>query len=851
MIDNPHRERLFRLMNRNAVPYGAFLWTCIAFLLLWGPEQWIEWFWFARGLRQLGRLLGCVILCVAWGLWFRGWLKGKSTEIHLKQERPFALFHLVWLIPPIVLVLWILRDRSRTTGDAELFSWALGLGQLLRVPHAPLTQVVLNEAGRGLAYCLNLRVPDGVALCVVFMAGAFVAGWMWILAPLPWNKRRIFLWLLSGSSLLVLAFGQLEIYWLPTALETIYLSAIWIAIVTGKRWWLPSVVFPFLLLAGMWNAVFIPLHIALLVRQWKEHPERRGWIVSWVYLAAGVIVLFFGVNPNLASEMWRTLLIRLTSRDYIRSLSFFSVRDFFSFKNFMGLLNVILGIVIPVVPLLGTIQDWKSAESKLSPFERWFPWMAVGLTFPLAVLWKPWFGYERDVDLYSFLAPPLVILIGAKLSQCEWKPIPRLGWIGLFLLGVLPVAGTIWHNSQVMEHGWWKEPVGRLSVWMNPSRIQFRPREAFLAGRYVDTVDWVNALSRWRPDSRSMLLEFLDTRNIIQLSTPETFAVNAHEGWARDAIFWAQPKTVLIVDCWGRLFQHDGRMLHDIQLRYPLPDHPDSVVALARGRGAEIGLLCRNGTVIHGHQAMDEPLGSWTWRVMAPPAGIADAWPMDRAVDLAFDTERDRILILDGLGGLHVAAGETLARHTPPDFDEAIAIAPLDRGWAYVTKRGGCVGIAGKGLEPPVQIISPERWPPPVFVGAVVLRSGEGRVMLDLNGILHPIGRCSLYQPYFPDDRLGRFCGIAVNPDTLEAVLLDRMYQVAWVPPDVDGVIVLHQLIGAKRDNARESLEHARWAWERHPLIRERMLQIIRENPDVLSVAKQDLFWDSLLQFQG
>ena len=818
---------------------GAMAWSVFLAMVMSGPAWLSDLFWFLRPLREAPALARLVVLCGAWLIVLGGsWRGTEKPETKPRSDR--TALHAIWASPILALLFWFFRDRERTTGDAELFTWALDLGAPLRVSHAPLTQVVLDNCGRMWAELLGLPLPDGVALCVAAIAAAFVPAFLAVLRPLPRGRRWPFVWLVSGSSLLVLAFGQIEIYVLPAALQILFLFSAWIWLATGANWWLSIVLFPLLLLSGLWNGMFLPLYVWLVARIWRNDPERRGLLLSLVYSGVGFIVVFYVLNRPLLGDTWRTLTHRVATPDFLLIAREGVHAGFLSAAQLWGLLNVSLGILAPVWPLLGAVRGYDSRHSG-----RWattgFPLAALGLVIPLALIWNPWFGYERDVDLFSFLSPPILLCVGVFIGRCRLAMMPHRCWMALFLLGLLPAAGEVAGHSGLWTGECWRGPLTRVEAWMRPDVLASRPHERMMAGDERGAVRMVSQIEMYAPRLRANLAEFLDVGNIRRL-VPGGMETGKR-GWAQDLVFWGPPKTVLIVDAWGRLFTHDGERLTPLELHHPLPLDNEPVVAMARGPRMELNLLHPNGGVTHGHQAVNEPPGSWTWRTIPPPDGIADAWPADEAVDLAYDDVLNRILVLDRLGGVHAAGGETLAPHPPPDFDEAVSLARLDEGWSVVTRRGRCYPLSGENLGDGPRVSEPGWLGSPVFVDGAVEADGGGRILLDEAGVLHPIAEATYYQPFYAGGESPPFRRLALNVETRQLALLDAMYQVAWVDPDVDGVMVLHRIAGAEPGDATAVLKLAKRSWLQHEPIRTRMLELIADNPHVSHAAQHDPLW--------
>ncbi len=214
---------------------GAGAWTLLLALVLFGPANWADRFWVFRALHDApwgGRV---ALLFIPW-LLLVGRMRGFA--LHPVAAAPDGFTRRAFLLTPLLAALfWILRDRVRTTGDAGLFIWALDLGAPLRVPHGPLTQAILENGGRLLARGFGMPLPDGVALCVALLAALCAPAMAYILTPLDKGRRWPFVWTVAGSSLAVLAFGQIEIYLLPAALELFYLLSAFVWLETGRRWW--------------------------------------------------------------------------------------------------------------------------------------------------------------------------------------------------------------------------------------------------------------------------------------------------------------------------------------------------------------------------------------------------------------------------------------------------------------------------------------------------------------------------------------------------------------------------------------------------------------------------------------
>ena len=807
--------------------------------VLFGPKALTDWFWF---LRPVSDAPWTVRL-----LWTGGpWLLPLSGALRVKNARdgeygPDRSVVLAAVLAPFLLsILWFFRDRVRTAGDGALFTWAMDLGAPLRVPHAPLTQVILDRCGRTIAYLLGMPVPDGVALCIAAAAAAFAPVLFAVLRPLPRGKRWFHAWAIAGSSLAVLAFGQIEIYLLPAALEILFLYSLWVWLISGSNWWVPVLVFPLMLLSGLWNAIFSPVFVWAFLRLWRTEPERRGLLLSLAYGGVGVVVLFYAVNAPLLHETWSTLLNRVTAPDFLLIAGGGAHAAFLGSGQFWGLLNVVLAILAPAIPLLGTVRgmDARRLEPRAA---LWFPLAALASAVPLALVWNPWFGYERDANLFSFLAPPLLLCVGIFFHQSRLAVMPRRSWTALFLLGFLPAGGASADRCGLWTGECWRGPLVRVEAWLRPDALAARPRALLMAGDPDGAVRAVNLIHERAPLLRKNIVEFLDVENIERLESAGQYA--GDDGWAQDLIIWTPARTVLIVDAWGRLFVRDGEGLRMLELRYPVPAINEPVAAMTRGPHGELYLLYRDGTVIHGHQAVNEPLGSWTWRPMPRPAGIANAWPKDEAVDLAYDFENNCILILDYFGGVHVAGGATLLPHPEPDFDRAVSLIRIEDGWCVVTARGGCYPVIAEPLGFGPEIIGGTRFDSPIFVDAYVEANGRGRVLLDVTGVPHPVAEAGYFHPFYPGKNAPRFRRLDVDPETGALALLDAMYNVAWVNPDSDGVLVLHRIAGAGDGDAAAVLQLANRTWRHYEAVRPRMLELIVENPSVLKVARLDPQW--------
>ena len=820
---------------------GAGGWTLLLALVLFGPSNWADRFWFLRALHDAPWVGRVALLSIPW-LLLVGAGRMRIVPSHPIEAVGGSLVRRAFLLTPwLATLFWIFRDRVRTTGDAGLFTWALDIGAPLRVPHGPLTQATLEAGGRLLARGLGLPLPDGVALCVALMAALCGPAMAYLLTPLDRGRRWPFVWTVAGSALIVLAFGQIEIYLLPTVLELLYLLSAFVWLETGRRWWVAPALFPLMVLSGLWTGILIPVHLWLFIRLWKERPESRGKLLSVIYLSIGFVILVCALGPGSLREAWTLLAVRLSSGEYWLVAREGAHAGLFGWSQFWGLFNVLLGIVAPVLPLLPLLR-WKNKSRPVKKHSTQFLMVTSGSALLLAFLWNPWFGYERDVDLFSFLAPPLLIWIAAVFSAKGVAPLARRMWGGLFLLCALPALGQVLDHSQAWTATWWREHRAGVEAAWRPGTVAAWPRQRMVAGDFEGAVDSLNDAIRYVPHEASSLMEFLDTHNIERLAMANTHYAPPVE-WARDLIVWDAPHTVLILDRWGRLFTHDGQRLQEIELLHPVPLGDAPFVAIARGVRMELLLLRADGSLLHGHQAVDEPLGAWTWRNLPPPLGIVDAWPADRATDVALDTATGEILILDRLGGVHIANGATVSVHPPPDFDEAVSFMRLEDGWAYATRRGACYALHGGLLGSQPEIVDPQRFPHPIFTDGVAEPDGRGRTLLDSQGVLHSVGEASLFRPSVPQAGEGQFCAMALDPETGEAVLLDSMYRIDRVAVDIDGVLAAFRLVDATHSNAKAALQFASRAWLKFPHLRGRLLDLIDENPALTGVAADDPLW--------
>ncbi len=740
------------------------------------PQTFVEKkLWFLAGVNILPGWALLVLFLLAFAisrLKFSSFGRPWSGPLFLSPfVQSLALFFL------FLFAFFFLRDRSYAVGDAPFLKDLINSLFFEYTPHTPLWNLICRSLVIPLYHASGVAPTTLYSLLVAFL-GSITFAVLWYLSCNDNTMRSFVLLLYFGQGVQIL-FGQLEIYASGFCIVALYSVSAW-RFLSGRGNWAGVVLSASMAVAvGVWNLLLVPSFCVVLMRIFcsqDSFSKRLNCLIVFVLLAILPFVAVGGL-PG----VW----FGLKNRDPLHASGFtvFSTSPDalwspWTFEHLVGILNIGLALALPMLVWLIAIP-----RSKYIITDKRYAWsFTAALFIPytlLLLIWFPGWGYRTDADLFSFWAPAAAFLIAVLRPMCSWRSLPGISRFVL-LMAILPTLATVTANAGIWRDDWTGTAYRAIERFYNPDCIEQRLDAAILNKDFFSVFEEEIAAC---PEKTGEVLAKVDEKAIESLIRRPPIPADEH-GWAVDFLSLNADET-LILDCWGRLIRIEGDSVA-IAAQYPHPHPSKRFVAFTVLPESEEGadkdeadgvfaLLAADGELI-----LYNPSDLYPWHFDSKPFRSQGFPPHLRAVDVRWDSILESPIILDNEGRLHVTRTREVLEPTNVHVNMGLrllrnpyATDAQSASWCYIT-RVGRLAETTVAFDP--------AWHSPfahfIVADALLVDGGNGALLLDVVGGIHPINTDLVIEPFYPLPSVGRFVRMALSSSGQSVKLVDRCYRI-------------------------------------------------------------------------